>query len=79
MRSGATTVSASPRGAGAEEAVVSEESVSQQGGAGARPQGLLQQMEELMAALNADLSALDADLQSAGGAGRPGGEERPGS
>ncbi|MDV6287993.1 hypothetical protein R2F25_08840 [Streptomyces sp. UP1A-1] len=44
---------------------MSEESVSQQGGAGARPQGLLQQMEELMAALNADLSALDADLQSA--------------
>ncbi|MCX5403954.1 hypothetical protein OHA37_08660 [Streptomyces sp. NBC_00335] len=32
-----------------------------QGGA---PKGLLQQMEELMAALNADLSQLDADLQS---------------
>ncbi|MEV6997953.1 hypothetical protein AB0N62_09695 [Streptomyces sp. NPDC093982] len=31
-----------------------------------RPKGLLQQMEELMAALNADLSALDADLQSTG-------------
>ncbi|MEV7542273.1 hypothetical protein [Streptomyces sp. NPDC089915] len=31
-----------------------------QGGA---PKGLLQQMEELMAALNADLSQLDADLQ----------------
>ncbi|MFF4360488.1 hypothetical protein [Streptomyces sp. NPDC001604] len=44
---------------------MSEESVPQQGGAG-RPKGLLQQMEELMAALNADLSALDADLQSAG-------------
>ncbi|AWZ07919.1 MULTISPECIES: hypothetical protein [unclassified Streptomyces] len=28
------------------------------------PKGLLQQMEELMAALNADLSQLDADLQS---------------
>ncbi|KAB7844092.1 hypothetical protein FRZ00_16260 [Streptomyces mobaraensis] len=28
------------------------------------PKGLLQQMEELMAALNADLSRLDADLQS---------------
>jgi hypothetical protein len=27
-------------------------------------------MEELMAALNADLSALDADLQSTGGPGR---------
>ncbi|WP_328968099.1 hypothetical protein [Streptomyces sp. NBC_00239] len=30
----------------------------------AQPKGLLQQMEELMAALNADLSQLDADLQS---------------
>ena len=28
----------------------------------AQPRGLLQQMEELMAALNADLSQLDADL-----------------
>ncbi|WP_327267077.1 hypothetical protein OG444_28820 [Streptomyces sp. NBC_01232] len=28
------------------------------------PKGLLQQMEELMAALNADLSRLDADLQA---------------
>ncbi|WP_208785249.1 hypothetical protein [Streptomyces griseorubiginosus] len=35
-----------------------------------RPKGLLQQMEELMAALNADLSALDADLQSAGRAAK---------
>lgn len=32
--------------------------------AGGAPKGLLQQMEELMAALNADLSQLDADLQS---------------
>lgn len=31
---------------------------------GSAPKGLLQQMEELMAALNADLSQLDADLQS---------------
>ncbi|WP_199848187.1 hypothetical protein [Streptomyces dysideae] len=38
-------------------------------GAG-QPRGLLQQMEELMAALNANLSALDADLQSAGSGGR---------
>ncbi|UQX05196.1 hypothetical protein [Streptomyces sp. RerS4] len=30
---------------------------------GDAPKGLLQQMEELMAALNADLSQLDADLQ----------------
>ncbi|MCX5238264.1 MULTISPECIES: hypothetical protein [Streptomyces] len=44
---------------------MSEEAVPQQGGP-AQPKGLLQQMEELMASLNADLSALDADLQSAG-------------
>ncbi|WP_405422480.1 hypothetical protein [Streptomyces erythrochromogenes] len=31
---------------------------------GGAPKGLLQQMEELMAALNADLSQLDAELQS---------------
>ncbi|MFF4317048.1 hypothetical protein ACWDFR_44185 [Streptomyces sp. 900105755] len=43
---------------------MSEESVPQQGGpSSGQPKGLLQQMEELMAALNADLSALDADLQ----------------
>ncbi|GAA3294547.1 hypothetical protein [Streptomyces cinereospinus] len=45
---------------------MSEETVPQQGGGDARPKGLLQQMEELMAALNADLSALDADLRAAG-------------
>ncbi|MFJ5262064.1 hypothetical protein ACIQAC_16530 [Streptomyces sp. NPDC088387] len=45
---------------------MSEETVPQQGGPG-RPKGLLQQMEELMAALSADLNALDADLQAAGG------------
>ncbi|MFI6146544.1 hypothetical protein [Streptomyces sp. NPDC051109] len=38
-----------------------ESAAAAQGGA---PKGLLQQMEELMAALNADLSQLDADLQS---------------
>lgn len=38
----------------------------QQGGGSAQPKGLLEQMDELMAALNADLSALDADLQSTG-------------
>ncbi|MFJ2937229.1 hypothetical protein ACIO8G_31245 [Streptomyces sp. NPDC087219] len=38
-------------------------SVPEQKGAGA-PKGLLQQMEELMAALSADLNQLDADLQS---------------
>jgi hypothetical protein len=54
------------QGPGVEEAVMSEESVPQQGEGTGRPKGLLQQMEELMAALNADLSALDADLQSAG-------------
>ncbi|MYS05462.1 hypothetical protein GTW71_03145 [Streptomyces sp. SID6041] len=40
-----------------------EQAVPEQQGAGA-PQGLLQQMEELMAALSADLNQLDADLQS---------------
>ncbi|MFF0228455.1 hypothetical protein [Streptomyces sp. NPDC004629] len=44
---------------------MSEESVPLPAGFG-QPKGLLEQMEELMAALNADLSALDADLQSAG-------------
>ncbi|MFF8379418.1 hypothetical protein ACF07V_25190 [Streptomyces sp. NPDC015661] len=39
------------------------QSVPAQKDAGA-PKGLLQQMEELMAALSADLSQLDADLQS---------------
>ncbi|WP_164873085.1 hypothetical protein [Streptomyces resistomycificus] len=48
---------------------MSEEFVPPQAGSG-QPKGLLQQMEELMASLNADLSALDADMQSAGGAGR---------
>ncbi|WP_179272430.1 hypothetical protein [Streptomyces sp. XY006] len=48
---------------------MSEETVPQQGGT-RQPKGLLQQMEELMAALNADLSALDADLQASGDAGR---------
>ncbi|MFJ7769418.1 hypothetical protein ACIQ1J_13660 [Streptomyces sp. NPDC097107] len=55
---------------------MSEETVPQEGGADARPKGLLQQMEELMAALSADLSALDADhLQSAGGQERQAGVE----
>ncbi|MFB7279114.1 hypothetical protein ACFCZV_18545 [Streptomyces hydrogenans] len=39
------------------------QSVPEQQAPGA-PKGLLQQMEELMAALSADLSQLDADLQS---------------
>ncbi|MFI2762774.1 hypothetical protein ACH5A3_28515 [Streptomyces echinatus] len=49
---------------------MSEETVPRQKGpvgrpddSSGRPKGLLEQMEELMAALNADLSAL-ADLQS---------------
>ncbi|QJT04687.1 hypothetical protein G9272_33940 [Streptomyces asoensis] len=56
---------------------MSEETVPQQGGApaAAQPKGLLQQMEELMAALNADLSALDSDFQSTGGGRRGPGEE----
>lgn len=54
-----------------------EETVPQQGGAtaAAQPKGLLQQMEVLMAALNADLSAFGADLHSTGGAQRVSGEE----
>ncbi|MCH0559820.1 MULTISPECIES: hypothetical protein [Streptomyces] len=52
---------------------MSEESVPQQGGSTGRPKGLLEQMEELMAALNADLSAL-ADLQT-GGSGQGAAEE----
>ncbi|MFF3841507.1 hypothetical protein [Streptomyces sp. NPDC001930] len=39
------------------------QSVPEQKGPGA-PKGLLQQMEEMMAALSADLNQLDADLQS---------------
>lgn len=45
-----------------EETVPAQAAPAQQGA----PKGLLQQMEELMAALNADLSQLDADLQSPG-------------
>ncbi|MFI9201810.1 hypothetical protein [Streptomyces sp. NPDC053048] len=45
-----------------EEAVPSQAASQQQ----SPPKGLLQQMEELMAALNADLTQLDADLQSPG-------------
>ncbi|MFI6435713.1 hypothetical protein [Streptomyces sp. NPDC050759] len=55
---------------------MSEETVPLTAGAG-QPKGLLQQMEELMAALNADLSALE-DLQGAGGSGRGVGEEGAG-
>ncbi|WP_405862738.1 hypothetical protein OG361_30175 [Streptomyces sp. NBC_00090] len=52
-------------------------SVPAQKDAGA-PKGLLQQMEKLMAALSADLSQLDADLQSS--ADRPDPQPlRPGS
>ncbi|CAL9314743.1 hypothetical protein SUDANB148_05279 [Streptomyces sp. SudanB148_2056] len=46
-----------------------QNSVPQRGGAatGGPQGGLLAQMDLLMAALNADLSALDAELQGAGG------------
>ncbi|MFG3295361.1 hypothetical protein ACGF3G_42010 [Streptomyces sp. NPDC048179] len=43
------------------------DSVPQQGGAAGRPKGLLQQMEELMAALNADLSDLHKEAGLAQG------------
>ncbi|MDX2395169.1 hypothetical protein NJL88_34960 [Streptomyces sp. DK15] len=49
-----------PTGRAAHDHARQESPVPGQGGA---PKGLLQQMEELMAALNADLSQLDADLQ----------------
>lgn len=42
---------------------MTQETVPHQGSP-AQPKGLLQQMEELMAALNADLSQLDADLSA---------------
>jgi hypothetical protein len=52
---------------------MSQEAVPQQGvpeqPGSEQPKGLLQQMEELMAALNADLSQLDAHFQSSGARG----------
>ncbi|MFD3873113.1 hypothetical protein [Streptomyces sp. NPDC058623] len=42
------------------------------------PKGLLQQMEELMAALNADLSQLDAELQHATDRAEPAAAPVPG-
>ncbi|MEV0321948.1 hypothetical protein ACIBKX_30050 [Streptomyces sp. NPDC050658] len=51
-----------------------EPSVPEQQGA---PKGLLQQMEELMAALNADLTQLDADLQQSASAGDGREDPRP--
>jgi hypothetical protein len=54
---------------------MSEETVPQQGAGDARPRGLVQQMEELIAALNANLSALDVDLRSTAGGGRAAAEE----
>lgn len=50
------------------------QSVPEQKSGGA-PKGLLQQMEELMAALNADLNQLDADLQSSADRTAPPAEE----
>ncbi|MER7867089.1 hypothetical protein ABTZ90_08585 [Streptomyces cellulosae] len=52
-----------------------QSSVPQGGGVvpGGPQGGLLAQMDMLMAALNADLSALDAELQGAGGRGEAGG------
>lgn len=63
---------------GRQEPPVPEESATAAGGGA--PKGLLQQMEELMAALNADLSRLDADLQSSADrtAGAPGTPPAPG-
>ncbi|WSF21627.1 hypothetical protein OG566_10250 [Streptomyces sp. NBC_01353] len=50
--------------------------VPEQKGSGA-PKGLLQQMEELMAALTADLSQLDADLQSTADRREPPAKDQP--
>ncbi|WP_200307130.1 hypothetical protein [Streptomyces adelaidensis] len=49
---------------------MSQEAVPEQAAVPAQPKGLLQQMEELMAALNADLSQLDADLSTRGAAAK---------
>ncbi|MFA7762510.1 hypothetical protein [Streptomyces sp. NRRL S-448] len=49
-------------GQAAHDQAAQEPAVPAQGGGA--PKGMLQQMEELMAALNADLSQLDADLQA---------------
>ncbi|TGB11527.1 hypothetical protein [Streptomyces sp. MZ04] len=56
-----------------EQEAAREPSVPEQQGA---PKGLLKQMEELMAALNADLTQLDADLQQSTSTGTmpPGGD-----
>ncbi|MCC9705068.1 hypothetical protein ACFZAE_22665 [Streptomyces scabiei] len=43
---------------------MSQEAVPEQAAVPAQPKGLLQQMEELMAALNADLSQLDAEFSA---------------
>ena len=51
--------------------------MSQEAVPSSQPKGLLQQMEELMAALNADLSQLDADFQQS--AATPGSVPAPAS
>ncbi|MFI1647243.1 hypothetical protein ACH4XT_09900 [Streptomyces avidinii] len=57
-----------PTGQAAQAAQAAHDEVGQEfavpAQGGGAPKGLLQQMEELMAALNADLSRLDADLQA---------------
>ncbi|MCX4561473.1 hypothetical protein OHA02_35480 [Streptomyces phaeochromogenes] len=45
--------------------------MSQEAVPSSQPKGLLQQMEELMAALNADLSQLDADFGQSAERGAP--------
>ncbi|MFI5658966.1 hypothetical protein [Streptomyces sp. NPDC051684] len=56
----------------APDGAVHDTSAPEQEGA---PKGLLQQMEELMAALNADLTQLDADLQQPPRTSPPTGED----
>ncbi|MET9609459.1 hypothetical protein ABZZ17_31085 [Streptomyces sp. NPDC006512] len=64
-----------PTGQAAHDHARQDSAVPAQGGA---PKGLLQQMEELMAALNADLSQLDADLQHSADRTAPGTPAAPG-
>ncbi|MEV0222630.1 hypothetical protein [Streptomyces sp. NPDC050704] len=45
--------------------------MSQEAVPSSQPKSLLQQMEELMAALNADLSQLDADFQQSASPAAP--------
>ncbi|WAU84399.1 hypothetical protein O1Q96_34745 [Streptomyces sp. Qhu-G9] len=51
--------------------------MSQEAVPSSQPKGLLQQMEELMTTLNADLSQLDAEFQQSGARPSPAPADRP--